>query len=82
MENFEGKLKELLGLNKTVTQKVILCEVDKLVTDLRGKMGFVSMGMIDKLKRLGLFNYDSRKNSYYCEISAEQLQDPMSRLWR
>ncbi len=65
----------ILGLNKhTATEESIVAEVEKLVMDLRGKMGYVSMGLIEKLKREGYFKFDGSRQSWKCELTDDLMR--------
>jgi hypothetical protein len=65
----------LLGLNKEASEQEIIREVEKLVADLRGKMGFANAGIINMIKRLGYFNFDERQQTWFCRpISGDEMR--------
>jgi cupin superfamily acireductone dioxygenase involved in methionine salvage len=69
----------LLGLNKEANEQEIIAEVNKMVTDLRGKMGFANAGIINMMRRLGYFTFDEMRQTWFCKpISEEEMRQILS----
>jgi len=60
------KLIGLLGLNKQASEGEIISGLEKLVVDLRGKMGFANAGIMNIMKRLGYLTFDERQQMWFC----------------
>jgi hypothetical protein len=64
-----------LGLNERASEREIIFEVENLVIDLRGKMGFANAGIINMMKRLGYFTFDERQQMWFCKpISDKEMR--------
>jgi len=69
----EEILIEVLGLSKLSTPEDIINAVKSNVAELRGKMGYVSAGVLEKLKRDGYLKFNNVDLSWTCRISDTEL---------
>lgn len=68
------ELISILGLAKDATDQKVIEAVRSNHFELRGKMGYVSLGFIEKLKRDGYFQYNPMRRCWECLITDEQME--------
>jgi hypothetical protein len=59
--NIKEQIRQILGLNKNVSEDEIIAEITELRNDRDGKMGYARQTLLERLKRDGYVTYDPVK---------------------